>query len=52
MYRITPAKINNEGVIETFNIVNPWGIMENEFTLDELNKYGASLTTAKIPDLL
>ena len=43
---------NKNGTIETFNIVNPWGIMENEFTIDELNKYGGTLTTARIPDVL
>ncbi len=52
MYRIIPAKTDKNGTIETFNIVNPWGIMENEFTIDELNKYGGTLTTARIPDVL
>ncbi len=45
-YRIKPSKVNNNGTIETFNLINPWGITQTELTYDEVIKYGDKLYIA------
>ncbi len=46
-YRIKPAKINDDGTVETFKLINPWGITETELTLDEVLQYGLDIRIAK-----
>ncbi len=46
-YRIKPATIAFDGTIETFKLINPWGIVETELTYEQVLKYGAALYIAK-----
>lgn len=48
MYRIIPASINEKGLIDTFKLINPWGILAVDISLDELIEKGYSITIAKI----
>ena len=48
MYRIIPKSINKKGLIDTFKLINPWGMLTVDICLDELIKKGYSITIAKI----
>ena len=45
-YLISGVNLNDEGKIISYNILNPWGIVEQTLTLEELKKYGAAITYA------
>ena len=46
-YRILPGQVNADGTISTFNLINPWGIIETELTSDEVIKYAIQIEMAE-----
>lgn len=46
-YRIKPAKVNSDGRIETFKLINPWGISETELTYKQILDYGKVIYIAE-----
>ena len=45
-YLISSVNVDKNGEIVSYNILNPWGIVEQTLTLEELKKYGAAITYA------
>ena len=42
-YFISSANLDKNGNIIDYNVINPWGIVEQRLTLDELKEYGAAI---------
>lgn len=42
-YFLNGANIDEKGNIIDYNLINPWGIVEQRLTLDELKKYGSAI---------
>lgn len=49
-YLISSVNLDKEGKIISYNILNPWGMIEQTLTLEELKKYGAAITFANYSD--
>ena len=46
-YFISGVNVDKNGNIIDYNIVNPWGIVEQRLTLEELKKYGSAIIYGK-----
>ena len=42
-YFISSANVDENGKIIDYNVINPWGIVEQRLTLDELKEYGSAI---------
>ena len=45
-YTIKPGKISQDGIVETYKLINPWGIQEIEVDINQIIKYGKALYLA------
>lgn len=45
-YLISGVNIDENGKVISYNILNPWGMVEQTLTLEELKKYGVAITYA------
>jgi len=48
-YRIKPAHVDSMGKVDSFHVINPWGVLENEYSIDDIVRYSKELMIARKP---